>query len=635
MGNCWCLVDYGGCSCGRGGRPRDSKHGCQGVLPWTLWAAAWLQTRLPGGAPVDAVGGGVALNTAARGAPVDTTGIRRSSGDFSGRFLRCPCCPALAAAAAITESLTDLGVEIQIVELIHKLLMSRVVTSTLGISTQTRFVNRGTPQGGVLSPLLWNIAVNKLLCYMEGGGCKVVAYADDVAIIFSGKFPQTLCDLMTAKLEILSDWTTARGLGVNPSKTELVLFTNRYKIPQLNPPILNNCSLSFSDNARYLGLVLDKRLTWRLNSQERTRKATIALYSCKKAIGTKWGMSPKIVNWIHTAIVKPILLYGVSIWWPALMKQTTTTNLNKVQRMASLCISGALRTTPNEALNAILNLPSLDLAGMERAKIAAVRMRDLGQWKPQIYGHARILQQDTMIPPSTDLCKPIEYIHTPFEALLPTREDWEQGQPGPIEAVNFYNDGSKLNNQVGGGIYSEQLNIRKSFRLPDHCSVFQAEVFAIIEALMLLNDANCQNKLINIYSDSQAAIRSIISTNTNFHTISVQFKIYLIWVPGHRNITGNCIADERARHGTTVPLLPDKENIDMANHRREKNFGTIKTKPYRVRNGNKSVNRPLVGWHTRKQIGRAPKRFMQKLQGRGGRGNGGTPVLFLPGPEQI
>jgi len=135
----------------------------------------------------------------------------------------------------------------------------------------------------------------------------------------------------------------------------------------------------------------------------------------------------------------------------------------------------------------------------------------------QIYGHARILQQDTTIPPSTDLCKPIEYIHTPFEAVLPTREDWEQGQPGPTEAVNFYTDGSKLNNQVGGGIYSEQLNIRKSFRLPDnirksfrlpdHCSVFQAEVFAIIEALMLLNDANCQNKLINIYSDSQAAIR--------------------------------------------------------------------------------------------------------------------------------
>jgi len=201
-----------------------------------------------------------------------------------------------------------------LVRLIHKLLISRMVTATVGTSTQTRLVNRGTPQGGVLSPLLWNIAVNKLLRILEGGGGKVVAYADDVAIIFNGKYPQTLCDLMTAKLKILSKWTIANGLGVNPSKTELVLFTNRYKIPQLNPPILNTCNLSFSDHARYLGFVLDKRLKWGLNNQERTKKATIALYSCKKAIGLRWGMSPRIVNWIYTAVIKPILLYGVALW---------------------------------------------------------------------------------------------------------------------------------------------------------------------------------------------------------------------------------------------------------------------------------------------------------------------------------
>jgi len=55
---------------------------------------------------------------------------------------------------AITESLTELGVEPPLVGLIHKLLISRMVTATLGSSTQTRLVNRGTPQGDVLSPLL-------------------------------------------------------------------------------------------------------------------------------------------------------------------------------------------------------------------------------------------------------------------------------------------------------------------------------------------------------------------------------------------------------------------------------------------------------------------------------------------------
>jgi len=47
------------------------------------------------------------------------------------------------------------------------------------------------------------IAVNKLLRILEDGGCKVVAYADNVAIIFNGKYPQTLCDLMPDKLKIL------------------------------------------------------------------------------------------------------------------------------------------------------------------------------------------------------------------------------------------------------------------------------------------------------------------------------------------------------------------------------------------------------------------------------------------------
>jgi len=37
-----------------------------------------------------------------------------------------------------------------------------------------------------------------LLRILEGGDCRAVAYADDVAIIFNGKYPLTLCDLMTA-----------------------------------------------------------------------------------------------------------------------------------------------------------------------------------------------------------------------------------------------------------------------------------------------------------------------------------------------------------------------------------------------------------------------------------------------------
>jgi len=95
---------------------------------------------------------------------------------------------------------------------------------------------------------MWNIAVNKLLRILEGE-------TDVVPIIFNGRYPQTLCNLMTAKQKILSEWSIKNGLGVNPSKTKLVLFTNINNIPRLNPLLLDNCNLSFNDHAGYLGLV--------------------------------------------------------------------------------------------------------------------------------------------------------------------------------------------------------------------------------------------------------------------------------------------------------------------------------------------------------------------------------------------
>jgi len=81
------------------------------------------------------------------------------------------------------------------------------------------------------------------------------------------------------------------------------------------------------------------------------------------------------------------------------------------------------------------------------------------------------------------------------------------GPTGTTGAICFYTDGSKLEGHVGGGIYSEQLDIRKSFRLLDHCSAFQAEVHAIKEALTCLGNISLQRGHLNIYSDSQAAIK--------------------------------------------------------------------------------------------------------------------------------
>jgi len=74
--------------------------------------------------------------------------------------------------------------------------------------------------------------------------------------------------------------------------------------------------------------------------------------------------------------------------------------------------------------------------------------------------------------------------------------------------------------QTGGGVFSPALDIKVSFRLPDHCSVFQAEVMAIQEAMSLLDTSEHHDTDIYIFSDSQAALRDPNSHTANSATIS-------------------------------------------------------------------------------------------------------------------
>ncbi|KAH8342556.1 hypothetical protein KR059_004787 [Drosophila kikkawai] len=62
--------------------------------------------------------------------------------------------------------------------------------------------------------------------------------------------------------------------------------------------------------------------------------------------------------------------------------------------------------------------------------------------------------------------------------------DWKSGQ-GHAQFLNIYTDGSKMDGGVGAGIYCSDPEMRLSYKLPSHCSIFQAEVFAIRKAAEL------------------------------------------------------------------------------------------------------------------------------------------------------
>ena len=80
-----------------------------------------------------------------------------------------------------------------------QVLRCKIIKTTLDSQTILRSFARGTPQRGVLCPFLWNIALNSLVLKLTDKGCRVSAPADDVAIIISGRYIDTIRDLCSTR----------------------------------------------------------------------------------------------------------------------------------------------------------------------------------------------------------------------------------------------------------------------------------------------------------------------------------------------------------------------------------------------------------------------------------------------------
>jgi hypothetical protein len=141
----------------------------------------------------------------------------------------------------------------------------------------------------------------------------------------------------------------------------IIPFTTKRDIGGLKEPILFNNRIQLSSEVKYLGLILDKGLTWKKQLDSVINKAYRAFWTCRGMFGRTWGLRSQVVYWIYTMVVRPIVTYAATVWWPRIKYGTSRAELSKLQRMACLGITGAMRTAPAAAIEVLLGLPPLHL----------------------------------------------------------------------------------------------------------------------------------------------------------------------------------------------------------------------------------------------------------------------------------
>lgn len=218
-------------------------------------------------------------------------------------------------------------------------------------------VLKGTRQGGLSSPFLFNMFYKSLISSLNAASCgisikgsnyNVFCYADDILIA------STTVTGLQRLIDICVEYVSSHGLRFNPAKTNCLTFGRPTLASQPHWTIENE-RLANVDEILYLGAILrDDRGSSHTN--RRVQSAQKSYYGLQGAGLCFRGVTPDVASHLYSVGVRTVLTYGCEALY---LNKKCVKNLESTQGKLIKAFLGLRKTSHTTPLISALNIPSV------------------------------------------------------------------------------------------------------------------------------------------------------------------------------------------------------------------------------------------------------------------------------------
>jgi hypothetical protein len=217
--------------------------------------------------------------------------------------------------------------------------------------SKTRIVRQGVPQGGVLSPILFNLYMSKMPEPPPNTNKVLVTYADDSSILASGPKVKQIVTPLNHYLNILAKWFRSRHMSLSVPKSTATLFTTATKeVNEELGVVIDGNAIPTVKQPKLLGVVFDNLHTFAHHVKYIKNRVSQRNRVLKALAGTTWGKTKETIMTTYKAIGRSVINYAAPVWTPN-VSDSRWNELQAAQNNALRCATGCHRITSTEHLH--------------------------------------------------------------------------------------------------------------------------------------------------------------------------------------------------------------------------------------------------------------------------------------------